>query len=105
MGGAVKSNTRSAFLWDVGPVDIRIYHGSKSHKVLHASVARTGKPRGEETGKEVTLHFGKLFLRCKFFRRSGLLLTERDGKKSYGKPSANLLKALRSLTATNIAAD
>ena len=100
IGGSASGDRRSAFLWDVGPANIRVYHGAKSQRVLNTYVSKTGKPKVVEKGKDVYLHFGKLFLRCRFFRASGLLVTERDGMKSYGKPSSSLLKALRTLTAT-----
>ncbi len=103
LGGDPRSGSkgREPFGWDVSQSSIEVSSGSKRTLVEKAQIDLAKTPFKAEKGKEVIVHFGKVYLRCQFFVKSGLLATERDGIRSFGKPNMALLKSLKGLVKKN----
>jgi hypothetical protein len=96
-----RSAKRFPFAWGLPESTVCIYKESATRVVKNAAVQFVSSPKELENGSPVTLKIERLVLLCRFLPKSGLLLAERDGIKSFGKPNAPLLKALREMTCSN----
>lgn len=96
LSGGGRYERTTAFAWDLGPGPLTVYCGSWSAPA-HGTIERVAPPNVFRADRGVTIRAGDFFLRAEYDARQRLLRTKSRMRYTYGRPSASVVRVLRSV--------